>query len=126
MKRITRRAGFGLVEILVVIVLIAVLSLILLPRLTGGRDAAGRKVPAPRERARQAQGVSYTQQINMAIQMYRDDNEGRNPPRLADLKAYKVTDEMIQNPVTHQPLSYDPETGVVGGAKPVLPRVNGF
>ncbi len=126
MKRTVRRTGFGLVEMLVVIVIIAVLALILLPRLTGGRDAAGRKVPAPRERAQRVQGVSYTQQINTAVQMYRDDNEGKNPPSLADLKAYKVTDEMIRDPVTHQPLSYDPETGTVGGNKPALPRVNGF
>ena len=128
MKRsIARRAGVGLIEILVVMVIIAVLALVLLPRLTGGQDAAGqRKAPAPRERAQQAQGASYTQQINLAIQMYRDDNEGRNPPSLADLKPYKVTDEMIRDPVTHQPLPYDPETGVVGGNQPALPRVNGF
>ena len=126
MKRSKRRAGLGLIEILVVMVIIAVLALILLPRLTGGRDAAGRKVPAPRERAQQVQGVSYAQQINMAIQMYRDDNDGKNPPSLADLKPYKVTDEMVHDPVTRQPLSYDPEIGAVGGGKPALPRVNGF
>lgn len=124
-----RQVGLGLVEILIVLGIITVLALVLLPRLTGGggRDAAGpRKAPAPRERAQRARGASYTQQINLAIQMYRDDNEGKNPPSLTDLKPYNVTDEMIRDPVTHQPLPYDPEIGVVGGNQPALPRVNGF
>ena len=126
-RRFPRRRGLGLIEVLVVLVVIALLALVVIPRVTtGGRDETGARRAAPRERARQAQGVSYTQQINLAIQMYRDDNDGKNPPSLADLKPYKVTEEMIVDPVTRRPLPYDPETGAVGGGGAALPRANGF
>ena len=120
--------AFSLIEVLVVIVILVILALVLLPRLTGGKDpVSGKRVAAPRERARQVQGLSYAQQINAAIQMYRDDNEGRNPAGLAELKRYGVTDEMLNDPSTGQPLAYDPQTGQIsGGGAPALPRVPGF
>ena len=130
----SRRAAFSLIEILVVIVIIAILAALLLPRLTGGgKDSDGRPVAAPRERAQQTAGTSYAQQINMALQMYRDDNEGRNPPSLADLKRYGVADEMLRDPITGRPLSYDPRTGAVGASRdrggavpPTLPGTPGY
>ena len=129
-----RAAGFSLVEILVVIVIIAILTTLLLPRLTsGGRDSKGRPVAGPRERARQTAGTSYAQQINTALQMYRDDNEGQNPPSLADLKRYGIVNEMLRDQITGQPLSYDPRTGTVGASRgrggavpPTLPRTPGY
>ena len=127
MKRSKRPAGFGLIEILVVIVIIAILALVLIPRLTGGKDAAGRKVAAPRERAQQVAGSAYVAQINQAISMYRMDNENQNPPSLQDLKRYGVTEEMMRDQVTGQLLPYDPRTGtlrVPGGTG--LPQVPGF
>lgn len=124
MKR-TARAGFSLVEVILVVVIIAILAAVIVPRLTGGgKDVAGRRVAGPRQRAEQTAGVSYTQQIGMALQMYRDDNEGRNPPDLAALKAYGITDEMLVDPVSKQPLAYDPVTGRVGGT--TLPGTPGF
>lgn len=111
------RSGFGLVEILVVIVIISILAVVMIPRLTGGKDAVtGKKIAAPRERAKQVAGSSYTGQINQAIQMYRMDHEDRMPPNLQALKAYGVTDEMLLDPNTRQPLPYNPQTGQVGGS----------
>ena len=110
-------AAFGLIELLVVIAILLLLVLVVLPRLTGSKDPiSGQKVAAPRERAQQVQGVSYAQQLGMALQMYRDDNEGKNPPTLADLKRYGATDEMLRDPVTGQPLAYDPQTGQIGAS----------
>ncbi len=132
----TSRSGFGLIEILVVIVIISILAVILIPRLTGGgKDAVGRKVPAPRERAQQVAGSAYVAQINQAISMYRMDNDGQNPQSLQDLKRYGVTDEMLVDQVTKQPLPYDPTMGTLrlpgggsgGGAGGTgLPQVPGF
>lgn len=112
-----RASAFSLIEMLVVVAIIAILASILLPRLlTGGKDANGKKVAAPRERAQQAAGVEYIGQINQAIAMYKMDHEDQNPPNLQELKAYKVTDDMLLDPVTHKPLAYDPQSGRVGNS----------
>jgi len=112
-----KRIGFGLIEILVVIVIISILALIMIPRLTGGKRKPGDKKPhTPIERAHDTAGISYESQINQALMMYRDDNEGRNPPDLASLKKYGVVDEMLVDQVTKQPLAYNPQTGAIGAA----------
>jgi len=59
------RAGFSLVELLVVIALLAVLAALLLPGLQRGRSSAQR-----------AQCVSNLRQLGLATQMYWDDNNG--------------------------------------------------
>ena len=117
-----RRAGLGLIEVLVVLALLVVLAAFLYPRLAGGgRDAAGQRVAAPRQRAQQAGGASYIAQINQAVSLYRMDNGGRNPPALRALKRYGVTDEMLLDPVTRQPLAFDPRTGRVGAPSGAAP-----
>ena len=124
-----RRGGFTLIEIVVVLVIIVLLMTFLIPRLTGGgKDAAGHPVASPRQRAEQTVGVSDAQQIEQAIAMYRTDNDGENPPDLKALKRYGVTDEILLDPVTREPLTYDPQTGKIGsaGGGPVLPRAPGF
>ena len=126
-RRCGRAAGFGLIELLVVVVLIMLLAAYMIPRYTGGTDTAGRKVPSPTQRARQVEGVSYVAQLEMAISMYRDDHEGANPPNLQALKAYGITDEMMLDPNTRQVIGYDPQTGKLGTSRETaLPQAPGF
>lgn len=109
-----RRAG-SLVEILVVMLLLVGLAVFLVPRYLTGGKTTGNKALAPKQRAQQTVGVSNVQQIQQAIQMYRMDHDEQLPPSLQDLKRYGVTDEMLIDPVSKQPLSYDPQTGKVTG-----------
>lgn len=109
--------GFGLVEVLVVIVIIGILAVLLLPRLLGTQEpgkAVAKAINTPKGRAKQVAGAEYQGQINMAIQMYRQDHEDQNPQTLSDLKPYGVTDAMIVDPNTKEPVPYDPKTGKVG------------
>ncbi len=62
------RAGFTLVEVLVVVSILALLSALLFP-------AFGRS----RENARRAHCSSNLRQIGLAIALYRDDSDGINP-----------------------------------------------
>jgi competence protein ComGC len=137
MYRMHRKSvGYTLIGTLAVIAILGVLAVVMIPRLISGSTdpATGKKVPAPRERAKMAAGVAYIGQINQAIQMYRMDNDGKNPANLMELTRYGVTNEMIMDPVTKRPLAYNPATGQVGnstgpeglGGGGNLPRINGF
>ena len=112
------RNGFGLIEILVVIVVISLLALVLIPRMMGTSKKTDKKHHTPIERAKDTAGISYISQINQAIMMYKQDNDGKNPPDLKSLKSYQLTDEMLVDPVTKQPLPYNPVTGTVGETAP--------
>jgi len=111
-RRLSPRPGFGLIEILVVMVIIVVVAMIVLPRLTGGEDPLTKeKIQAPKE---QAQGVvcqTNLQQLRAAIMMANtDDGMGANPQSLALLG---LPGEMLACPVSHEPYPYDAMSGRV-------------
>jgi prepilin-type N-terminal cleavage/methylation domain-containing protein len=119
-----RQKVFTLIEILVVIVIIGILATIIIPRLTrGGKDASGKRVLAPREKAVQVGTISYVSQIQQAIMMYKMDNDERLPGSLQELKRYGVTEEMLIDGVSKQPLQYNPQTGEVTSPVPLPGRV---
>ncbi len=116
-----KKHGFGLIETLIVIVIIAVLALILIPRLTGAGKTPAEKRKTPIGAAKNTAGIEYIGQINQAVMMYKQDNDDAYPPTLQALKRYGVTDEMMLDPVTKEPLAYNPQTGVASVAvQPII------
>jgi len=68
-----RRRGFTLIELMIVIIVIAILALIIIPKITGAR-----------KRAQEATMVSNLQNIRSAVETYSSDN-GVYPNTLMDL-----------------------------------------
>jgi prepilin-type N-terminal cleavage/methylation domain-containing protein len=108
------RRVFSMIEILVVLVIICILATVLIPRLVGGgKDAAGKRVLTHKQRAQQVGTISYVSQIQQAITMYKMDNDERLPQNLQELKRYGVTEEMLIDSISKQPLQYNPQTGEI-------------
>jgi type II secretory pathway pseudopilin PulG len=112
---IARHSGQSLIGLLVVIGIILVLAVAVLgPRM--GRD--GVKRPGVyKQSINRAEDVgmnSNISQIQQIISMYRSDNEGKPPASLEELKRYaKFPAEMWIDPLTKQPLIYDPTSGTI-------------
>ena len=111
-----RHHGQALIGLLVVVgILLALYLMFLGPR--RGEDGEVRPSVATQsiDRSKDVAGSSNISQIQMAIDMYKNDNEGRSPASLDELKkssyAKGFPAEMWVDPVTQQPLVYDPVAG---------------
>ena len=65
-----RRKGFTLIELLVVITIIALLAALLLPALARAKESG-----------RRASCINNLHQLDLALRLYADSNEGFFPPR---------------------------------------------
>ena len=128
LSRTHRRRGQSLIGLLVVVLIVIGLYLLFLGRRTGENGET--KVSVLKQSMNKGEDVatsSHILQIQQAVEMYKNDNDGRPPASLDELKnstygkAYPA--EMWIDSVSKQPLQYDPRSGRVssptGGLKGV-------
>lgn len=119
-----RRSGQALIGLLAVVLIgMALYFLLLGPR--QGSDGEVRPSVARQSIDRSKEvgvGGSNNGQIQAAIEIFKQDNDGRAPSSLDELRnspaAKGFPAEMWVDPVTQQPLNYDPTTGTVSSPAP--------
>jgi hypothetical protein len=122
--RCKHRSGQALIGLLVVVLIgMAIYFLLLGPR--QGSDGEVRPSVARQSIDRSKEvgvGSSNNSQIQSAIEIFKQDNDGRAPASLDELKnspaAKGFPPEMWLDPVTQRPLNYDPATGTVSSPNP--------
>ncbi|MHB1000718.1 MAG: competence type IV pilus major pilin ComGC [Armatimonadota bacterium] len=111
--------GFGLIEMMVVVVIIALLAIYMLPRYLGSKDTLAGKggITAPIQKAESVDCLNNLQQIRNAVTMYQNTNE-QNPSSLADLSASGISESHTKCPISAKPYNYDPSQGAVSCSTP--------
>jgi prepilin-type N-terminal cleavage/methylation domain-containing protein len=107
------RRAFGLVEILVVLVMLAILAAVLYPRIAGGgKTSDGKDAPTPMNRARQTVCMTNLRSVRQMIEAHKaGDPDGGNPPSLDALQG--LPRELKKCDMGPEPYRYDPQTGQV-------------
>lgn len=112
--RNNRGQAMLLIEILVVAAIIALLAYMIVPRYLGERSSPEKgTVAGPKERAQSVDCMNNLRNIRAAIEMQRQMGNEELPPSLSDLASSGVTEGMTKCPVSGQPYTYDPRTGIV-------------
>jgi prepilin-type N-terminal cleavage/methylation domain-containing protein len=103
--------GFSLVELLVVIVVLAILAAIILPRYMGGRTGPNQTVRAPITRAHETVCAANLRTVRQAIQAAQSgDPDAAYPGSLSELR---LPAEVLRCDVGGEAYVYDPQTGQV-------------
>lgn len=102
-----KRRAFSLIEIMVVMVIIIALAAWLMPRfLSSTKDAHGKTVESPIQRAKSVECTNNLQQIRQSLQMASYSEE--TPRSLQELRGLPAS--MLSCPVGKEPYLFDPQT----------------
>lgn len=116
LKMRDEKAGFSLVEILVVIVVIAILAGASYSVYIGSSGKANKRSFGPKAEAKTVVCTSDLHQVRMAIDMaHQSDQDGKYPASLEELK---LPHELLVCPDGKEPYVYDPATGQVSCIHP--------
>ncbi|MBV9866633.1 MAG: hypothetical protein JO316_14860 [Abitibacteriaceae bacterium] len=113
-----RRRGQSLIGLLAVAFILIVLYMMFLGPRVGQNGQSEHSVARQSiDRAKDVSLESNLSQIRMAISMYKNDNDGKVPASLDELKNSSYgrgfPPEMWVNPLDGKPLVYDPATGSI-------------
>lgn len=101
------RRGFSLVEVLVVGIILVALAAWLFPKfLSSTKNAAGKTIDSPIQRAKGVECTNNLQQIRQSLQMAGISEE--KPQSLQELRGIPAS--MLKCPVGHEDYRFDPQS----------------